>query len=454
MNENNDFINGKITPALVRFAIPIFGTVLLQFLYGIVDMLIIGNSCDKTSVSAISVGSLITYVATVLINGLISGFAVLLGNSVGKGDKEKAGEVIGTALAFFGGLAVVMTIGMALLTPYLVKFMKTPEESFDKTVQYVFICSLGMVFIIAFNLFSGFFRGIGNSKIPLLCVFIACLINIVGDIVLINGFHMDVAGAAIATIFAQAMSVLLSFFFVKKQKLLLDISLRDLKVNIAEMKKMVGIGLPIGLQDTLTQISFMLINSIINEMGLDYSAGYGVAVKVVSFILLIPTTFMMAISTFVAQNVGAKQIKRAQDAMKTGMKLAFCIGLFMFALGFFGGTAVAGLIVKDKEVSLLAGEYLRGFSLDCLVLSILFGFCGYFNGCGKTKIVMFQGLFGAFIIRVPLAYIFKQFVSEPLMLIGLSSPISSALCVVICLIYYKVINWEKQLGIAQTGNEE
>lgn len=454
MNKKNNLLSGNIFASLLIFTMPILGSLVLQVLYGSIDMLVIGFNCDTSSVSAISVGSLITYVATVFIAGLVTGASILIGQYVGEGNKKKTEEVLGTSIFLFIIISIIITAVMVLFTPLIVRAMNTPAESYNKTVQYVIICSIGMIFIVFYNLFSGIYRGIGNTKLPLLFVLIACIINVILDLILIVGFKMDVTGAAIATVAAQASSVFMSIFFIRKKTLPFEFLIKDIRIHKNIIPTILKIGYPIALQDTLTQISFMIVNSIVNNMGLNYSAGYGVAVKIISFILLVPTAFMLAISAFVAQNIGAKQIERAKKSMYAGMIMSLCISAVMFIIGFFFGNVPAHIFVNDKTVISLAADYLKGFSADCLMLSLLFCFCGYFDGCAKTKFVLVQGLIGAFLIRVPLSLFFSLTIHKSLVFIGMASPISSAICIIISVFYYKCSKWNKTQLPAPKNTQE
>jgi putative MATE family efflux protein len=268
---------------------------------------------------------------------------------------------------------------------------------------------------------SSIFRGLGNSRLPLIFVAIACVVNIAGDLILVAGFHLDTAGAAIATVAAQAVSVLLSLVIIRRQQLPFTMTKRDVCFN-PEIGHFVRMGSPIAFQEIMTQISFLALCAFINRLGLEASSGYGVANKIVNFIMLIPGSLMQSMSSFVAQNVGAGNEKRARQAMVTGMRIGLCVGVFVMLLALFAGDVLASAFSPDAAVVAKAAEYLRGFALEAVVTSILFSFIGYYNGHGLTLFVMLQGIAQTFIVRLPMSYIMSIRPNASLTMIGLAAP--------------------------------
>lgn len=441
-NKNNDFTTGKIFPKMIRFMIPVLGALILQAMYGAVDILIVGWFGTKSGISAVSTGSNIVNLVTFTISGLAMGITVLIGKYIGEKKENRIGKVIGGAIYFFVLLSVVIAIIMLVFARPLASLMQAPKEAMDLTVMYVRICGGGIFFIIAYNVISSIFRGIGNSKLPLIFVAIACIVNIAGDLIFVAGFNMNVAGAALATVMAQAVSVILSLVIIKRQELPFKMTKEDIGFN-SEIKNFTILGLPIAFQEVLTQLSFLALCAFINKLGLDASSGYGVANKIVSFIMLVPSSLMQSMSAFVAQNVGAGKEKRARQAMVNGMVMGVCLGIVIATFSFFKGNILAGIFTNDEQVIIKAAEYLKGFSMEAIVTSILFSFVGYFNGHGQTLFVMCQGLAQTFVVRLPMSYFMSVKPNATLTGIGLAAPSATVFGIIINVIFY-IIFTKKQ----------
>ena len=311
-SNHSTFTQGKILKPLILFAFPVLCALFLQAMYGAVDLLIVGKFASSADVSAVSTGSQIMMTITNLVSSFAMGTTILLGQQIGCGERKNGGRTVGTGIVMFTVIAVIMTVLLVLFAPQLSSLMNAPKEAFEKTVGYVRICGGGMLVIIAYNLIGCIFRGLGDSRTPLLTVAIACVCNIAGDLLLCAVFHMGTEGAAIATVFAQVVSVVISFCVIRKIELPFELKKTDIRIHGYTLKKMAGLGAPIALQDLLVNISFLIILAIVNSMGVIASAGVGVAEKVCAFIMLISSAFMQSMSAFVAQNYGAGRMDRAK----------------------------------------------------------------------------------------------------------------------------------------------
>jgi putative MATE family efflux protein len=418
---NNDFTQGSIPKKMLSFMVPILGSLILQAMYGAVDIFIVGRFGSTEGLSGVSTGSNLVNLVTFTITSLAMGVTVLIGQYLGEKKEHLIGQVIGGAICLFAALSVVLSVVMLVFARPLVALMQAPAAAFDLTVAYVRICGGGIVFIIAYNLISSVFRGLGNSNLPLIFVSIACVVNIIGDLILVAGFHLDTAGAAIATVAAQAVSVALSLVIIRRQKLPFRLTRKDIRFN-PQVGRFVKIGIPIALQEILTQISFLALCAFINRLSLEASSGYGIACKIVNFVMLLPSALMQTMSSFVAQNVGAGNEKRARQSMVTGMVIGCSVGLVVMALAYFGGTWLAGFFTPDAAVVEKAAEYLRGFCPEAVVTSILFSFIGYYNGHGQTLFVMLQGIAQTFLVRLPMSYFMSIQENASLANIGLAAP--------------------------------
>ena len=446
MKKNTNFTEGSIVRPLIGFALPVLLAMCLQSLYGAVDLLVVGQFGTAADVSAVATGSQMMQMVTVIITGLAMGTTILLGQAMGSRKKEIAGDIVGSSICFFVLLAVGVTVLMLCIVEPFTSLMHAPEEAFTKTVWYVRICSGGTLFIVAYNVLGSIFRGLGDSKTPLFTVFCACIFNIVGDLLFVAGLHMQAAGAALATVLAQAFSVGLCIVIVKKRGMPFSFSRKNIKFDKEIIGKIVKVGLPIALQDGLVNMSFLAINSIVNSLGVIASAGVGVAEKVCAFIMLVPSSFSQSLSAFVAQNIGAGKQGRARKSMLCGMGASLVVGVVMAYLAFFHGDLLAGIFSGQKDVVWAAADYLKAYAIDTLMVSFLFCYIGYFNGCGKTTFVMIQGILGAFCVRIPVSYSVSKRAGATLFQIGLATPASTVVQIVLCTLFFiYVLRQEKNL---------
>ena len=313
--------------------------------------------------------------------------------------------------------------------------MNAPQEAYAQTVAYTRICCGGAVFIVAYNVLGSIFRGIGNSRVPLIAVAIAAVFNVFGDLLFVAGFHMGAAGAAYATVISQALSVILSFFIIRRMGLPFAFHFKMVRFNGKLIRKVVSLGIPIALQDLLVSISFLIIMSIVNGIGVVASAGVGVAERLCGFIMLVPSAFMQSMSAFVAQNYGAGKLDRAIRALFYGIGTSLACGIVLGYLAFFHGDSMSMVFSKDAQVVAASADYLKAYAIDCLFTAFLFCFIGFFNGIGKTKFVMVQGIIGAFCVRVPVSFFMSRIVPVSLFKIGLATPCSTFLQITLCFIF-------------------
>ncbi len=346
----------------------------------------------------------------------------------------------GKKIYIFAFTGLLLTVISVLGAELLAKIMNAPKEAFDVTAGYIRICGGGFLIITAYNLLGSIFRGLGDSKTPLIAVGIACVFNIIGDLFFVAVLGLGANGAALATVLAQLISVLISFVIIRRTKLPFEFHRSDICMNSTCAKAIFRIGTPIALQDLLVGVSFLVMLAIVNKIGLTASAGVGVAEKVCAFIMLVPAAFMQSMSAFVAQNYGAGKADRAKQALKTGIAVSFVFGFIMFLLTFFRGDLLAGIFSGDREAVLNAWDYLKAYAIDCLLTCFLFCFIGYYNGIQKTTFVMIQGICGAFCVRIPVAFIMQHFGNGSLFLIGLATPCSTILQITMCFAVYAALS--------------
>lgn len=436
---NIDFTKGKIFPSMLKFSLPLIAAIVLQALYGAVDLMIVGQFGNPSSVAAVATGSHIMQTITGIITGFTMGITVIIGRFIGSNESEKVGAVVGNVAIIFSIFAVVVTIFMMSLSSVFTRLMQVPAEAFTKCVNYILICSAGSIFIIAYNVISGIFRGLGNSNLPLLFIAIACVVNIAFDLLFVGLLKMDAEGAALATVLAQAISVFFSLLMMKKKKDKLHLSKQNFRLDKHLSGKIFKIGAPIALQDGLTNVSFLIIHSFINAMGVAESASVGIAEKLFVMLAIIPMAYMSTLATIVAQNDGAGLKRRSNIALIECMAISFIFGLATFFFTHFGGDILAKIFTTDEDVIYQTIQYLNTSGYEYLIVSVMFCLLGYFNGKGKTIFVMAQGLISTFLFRIPLAYHFSHVDNSSMYLIGISIPVSAGVALVLCMIYFVIL---------------
>lgn len=442
-NDKADFTQGNILEKLVAFMMPILGALILQAAYGAVDLLVVGRFGSTSGLSAVSTGSQVLNLVTFVVIQFAMGITVLIARYLGEKRPERIGAVIGGGAVVFTMMSVALFIAMVGFARPISVLMQAPAEAVDLTASYVRICGAGIFFIVAYNLLSAIFRGLGDSKSPLLFVLVACIVNIIGDLVLVAGLHMDAAGAAIATVTAQALSVVFAIMLLLKKDLPFAITKKDFRLN-PQCRKFLKIGLPLALQEFLTQISFLALCAFVNRLGLEASSGYGVACKIVNFAMLVPSSLMQSMASFVSQNIGAGKKKRAKQSMFTGSGVGLAVGCVVFVLVLFKGDVLCSVFSTDAAVIQNGFAYLKGFAPETLVTAILFSMIGYFNGNNKTVWVMTQGLIQTLLVRLPLAYFMSIQPNASLTKIGLAAPVATTVGIFLNVGFFIYLNRAEQ----------
>ena len=433
-NSKADFTQGSILGKLIPFMMPILGALVLQAAYGAVDLLVVGQFGTTEGLSAVSTGSQILNLVTFVITQFAMGITVLIARYIGEKKEQHIGPLIGGSALVYALISAVLFVVLVCFPRQISAFMQAPQEALGLTASYVRICGAGIFFIGAYNLLSAIFRGLGDSKSPLMFVAVACAVNIIGDLILVAGLKMDAAGAALATVLAQAISVIFALVLLMKRQLGFRITKHDFRIN-PHCLRALKIGLPLALQEFLTQVSFLALCAFVNRLGLEASSGYGVACKIVNFAMLIPSSLMQSMASFVSQNVGAGNEKRAKQAMFSGIGVGLVIGCAVFVLVFFKGNLLTGIFTADAGVVQKGYEYLKGFAPETIVTAILFSMIGYFNGHGKTVWVMIQGLVQTLLVRLPLAYLMSIQPNASLTKIGLAAPAATLFGIILNVIF-------------------
>ncbi|EKY28446.1 MATE family efflux transporter [Clostridium celatum] len=442
----SNLTKGKISTTLLKFAIPVLFASLLQALYGAADLFVVGQFSDSAAVSAVAIGSQVMQTITGIILGISMGGTVLIGRRIGEKNAEGTAKAIGSLSILFILFAIILTPLMFLATNSAISLMHTPLEAISFTRQYIIICSLGIPFIIGYNAVSGIFRGLGDSKTPVYFVLIACIVNIIVDVVLVGVLKFGAIGAAIATISSQAISFIISLIYMIKKGFSFEINKKHFKLDKESVKYILIVGFPLALQDALVNISFLIITAVINTMGLVASAAVGVVEKIIIFAMLPPTAFGSTVSAMTAQNIGAGEIKRAKTVLRYGIIYSLIFGVLAMIYSQLYPETLTSIFSNDINVVKVAGEYLKSFSIDCIMVSFVFCMNGYFSGQGKSTISLIHSLIATFGFRIPLTYFISRIDGATLYELGLAAPISTFVSIIICFGYFYWQNRKEKLS--------
>ena len=444
---------GSVFKNLLFFSLPYLLSYFLQTLYGMADLFIIGQFEGVSSTTAISIGSQVMHMLTVMIVGLAMGSTVLIGQAVGAGDKKKSASAIGNTTVLFLGLSVVLAGLLLLAVRPITAVMSTPAEAVEGTVRYLTICFIGIPFVTAYNVLSSIFRGLGDSKSPMYLIAAACAANIVLDLIFMGPLHLGPSGAALGTTISQAFSVLLALLMIRKHKNGLTLTSRDFRPARPILGRILSVGVPIALQDGFIQISFILITIIANQRGLNDAAAVGIVEKVISFLFLVPSSMLSAVSALAAQNIGAGKQGRAKATLKYAICIAVGFGAVCTLVIQVTAPAVVTLFTdastaNGAAVIRLGSQYMRGYVLDCLFAGIHFCFCGYFCAIGKSGISFFQNLMSILLMRVPGAWLASTLFPDTLLPMGLATAAGSLLSVFICVTAFLLLSRKEKPAAA------
>ena len=433
---------GNIYKTLAVFALPYLMANFIQALYGAVDMMVVGWFNDAAVVAAVSIGTQMMQIVISFVAGLTMGGTIIIAQYYGGGREKDTVETISTMLTLFAIAALLMTLALFLLAAPFLGLLKTPAESFASAMDYVRICACGIFFIFGYNALAAMLRGLGDSKSPLYFIAAACVFNIVFDLLLVGGLKMGAAGAALATAGSQGVSMILAIVYLNRKSFIFKFKKDNFRIYRDKAERLLKVGIPVSLQETLLQISFLFITAIINTMGVVAAAAVGIAGKFDAFAMLPASAFSGAIAAIAAQNIGAGQPDRAKKSLFASivMSLLCSIPFFIWAQVF--PASVLQIFRAEPAVISAGTAYLRTFSIDFMLVAFGFCFLGFFNGCGRTAFSMVNGVAAALLVRLPLAWILSVTLSGSLMAIGLAAPAATLVSVVAEIIYLRLGRWK------------
>lgn len=436
---------GSIFKNVVYFSLPYLLSYFLQTLYGMADLFIIGQYEGVASTTAVSIGSQVMHMITVIIVGLAMGSTVSIGQAVGGGNDKRTASCIGNTITLFMGLSIILTAALLLLRRPIAIAMSTPAQALEGTIDYLTICFMGIPFITAYNIISSIFRGLGDSKSPMYFIAIACAANIGLDYAFMDALHLGPAGAALGTTLSQAVSVVVSIIVVRRARAGIRLKKEDFKPKRDVMGSLLRIGIPIAVQDGLIQVAFIVITIIANRRGLNDAAAVGIVEKIMSFIFLVPSSMLSTVSALGAQNIGAGKPERAKTTMRYGILITTCFGLAVVALMQFYANSFVALFTDSStqdglQVVTMGGHYLRGYIWDCLFAGMHFCFSGYFCACGRSSLSFVHNIIAIALVRIPGVYITSKMFTDTLFPMGLATAAGSLLSVMICLVMYAMLS--------------
>lgn len=430
---------GSVFRTIVYFALPYLLSYFLQTLYGMADLFIIGQFGGVDGITAVSNGGQVMHMLTVIIVGLAMGTTVMIGQAIGAGKKEKVAKVIGNTVTMFM-IASVLLMGLALaLTDFIVKWTGIPEEAVIGTTQYLRICFIGIPFITAYNIISAIFRGLGDSRSPMIFIGIACAANIGLDYLFMGAMNMGPAGAALGTTLAQTLSVIVSLIAIRKRKTGIELRREHFRIDKSVLGGLLKIGIPVAVQDGCIQVAFIVITVIANHRGLNDAAAVGVVEKMISAIFIVPSSMLATVSTLAAQNMGAGKHDRAEKTLRYAILITSVYGLIMLILvECFAGNLV-GIFTAEPAVITLGSQYIRGYILDAVFAGVHFCFSGYFCAYGRSYIGFIHNIVSILLVRIPGSYLASKLFVDTLLPMGLAAPAGSVLSILICIVAYLIL---------------
>lgn len=430
---------GNIFKTILYFALPYLLSYFMQTLYGMADLYITGKYNGVSSITAVSNGSQIMHMITVVIIGLAMGTTVMTGKSIGGKNKRQASEVIGNTITLFTIFAVVITVVLLLFVNPIVSLIGTPKEAVNETVGYLVICFMGIPFVTAYNIISSIFRGLGDSKSPMYFIGIACVLNIALDYLFIGFLDMGVNGAALGTTLSQMISVVIALVVIKRYNMGIELHKHDLLLKKGVLGNILKIGIPVAVQDGFIQVSFIVITAIVNKRGLNDAAAVGIVEKLISILFIVPSSMLATVSALSAQNIGAGKHKRAVKVLKYSTLITVIYGLTVTLIISLNLKTVIGLFTKDMAVIVPGAQYLRSYVWDCIFAGVHFSFSGYFAACGKSYIGFLHNIIAIICVRIPGSYMASKCFSSTLLPMGMAAPAGSLLSVIICVTAYMIL---------------
>jgi putative MATE family efflux protein len=445
----NDLTQGNIFTKLVFFAIPFLASNLIQSFYNVADMLIVGNFVGTVSMSGVNIGGQVTFILTNVVIGLAMGATVLIGQYLGSGNRMGLERVTATIITLLLILSAAITVPMLIFKRQLLTVIRTPAESFAESDVYLTVTLVGIVFIFGYNALSAILRGMGNSRQPFYFVLIACITNIVLDLLFVAVFHWAAFGAALATVISQALSTILCIIYMIKNRFQFDFKFSSFKIYGDQLANILRIGLPTCAQNAVTSLSFLFLTALVNMFGVSASAAVGAVGKFNSFAFMPVMAMSASISAVAAQNIGAGKMDRALQACRIGTIFSAVLMWFFFAGVQLFPEPILAIFGRDAEMIQDGVTYLRSFSFDFLIVPFVFCISGFLIGGGHTLFTLITSMLSAVVLRIPACWIFGIALDKGLFGVGLGAPIASAGTLILVIGYMLSGRWKENAALGK-----
>ena len=439
-----DLTKGNVFKNIVVFSLPFLLSYFMQTLYGLADLFIIGQFAGVESTTAVSIGSQVMHMVTVMIVGLAMGSTVLIGHAVGAKDEKLTAKAIGNTASLFLAASFIAAVVLLMLCKPIVGVMSTPSEAVSQTVQYLVICFAGIPFITAYNIISSVLRGMGDSKSPMYFIAVACVCNIGLDYLFIGMMGYEARGAALGTCISQAVSVIIALVYIIKKKIISGLHKTDFRPQKDIIGSILRVGIPVSAQDGFIQISFILITVFANRRGLNDAAAVGVVEKLIGILFLVPSSLLSSVSALCAQNLGAGKEERARKTLYYAMGIALIWGLVMATLFQFAASEAVAMFTDEPEVIRLGDQYMRSYVWDCVFAGVHFCFSGYFCACARSEISFLHNIISILTARIPIAYYASVHFADTLYPMGFAAPIGSVISVIVCVVAFNILRKKKE----------
>lgn len=444
-----DMTQGPAMKLVLLFALPICIGNILQQLYTTVDTLVIGNFCDSVSLAAVGTSSQPVEMLLCIFLGIGTGVSILVSQYTGSGDSKTVREVAATAASFLYLSAIPISVLGLFVGPLVLKFMQVPEDTWDLAVSYLRIIFLGTLGNMGYNMNAGILRGMGDSKASLLFLLISCIVNILLDLLFIAGFRMDVTGAALATSLSMFASWFFSVIYIRKKYPELEFSLLPKRLNKSILRRIIMVGLPLGLNNSIYSVGHILLQALVNAQGSTFMAACSVATKLTGIANVAITSLSSAATTFSGQNYGARKYIRLQ---KEGLRIPLFSGLFTCAAGLlvtFFCRPLLGFFTRDSQVLELAVLYTRVVLPSMWIYAVFNGIICYVNGIGEVRFPTVANILMLWAVRIPSAYLISVFLDGKYLMA--CYPISFSFGLLCMLLFFLSGKWK---NIRQLASQE
>ena len=444
-----DLTQGSVSRQLLKYAIPVVSTSLLQAVYSLVDMLIVSRMLGPAGASGVTNAAQATHVLTQIAIGLSNGGNIMVGQYFGSRDEKSRTETTGTFFTLFAILGIVVAaLSFSVSGPFL-RFMGAP--AYGEALAYLRISTLGLIFVFGYNAIASVLRAVGNSKAPLVFIFISTVVNIGLDLLFVGPLKMGTAGAALATVIAQGVSFLIALIYMLRSHDIFSFSRENLKIRFDKLKQILKVGIPCAVQMTVAGISWLTVTYLINDYGIVWSAANGFSAKIKDFLLLFITATTTATSSMIAQNLGAGEFERAKNTMFTAMRIALGMAAAFILLVEILAPTLMSVFTPEEDVIAAGALNLRIEIVSQIFYAVFLIFHSLMLGAGDSLWVLFSSFTNCILFRLVFALILEHIWGITGVFIACA--IAPTISIPIGIYYFKSNRWQKSLagGTSRSG---